>query len=91
MTYHAVDRYNEDRYVQRTLLSPETVKIVTMAKLLTSELVSRVTDECLQFHGGFGYMEESFIARVWRDQRLIRIGAGASEVMRYSIAKMMGF
>ena len=54
-------------------------------------MADRIADECLQFHGGMGYMDETFISRVWRDQRLLRIGAGTSEVMRYYIAKMMGF
>ena len=55
------------------------------------EVADRVADECLQLHGGMGYMDETFISRVWRDQRLLRIGGGASEVMRYLIAKLMNF
>ncbi|HYU16690.1 MAG TPA: acyl-CoA dehydrogenase family protein [Candidatus Acidoferrum sp.] len=92
LTYHAVDRYNDERHVRRApQLSFDTVKLVSMAKLHVAEVADRVMDECLQLHGGLGYIEETFIARAWRDQRLLRIGGGTSEVMRYAIAKIMGF
>lgn len=91
LTYHATDRYNEERYVRGGELSFETVKLISMSKLLIGELSSKIMDECLQFHGGMGYMEETFIARAWRDLRLVRIGGGTSEVMRYAIAKLMAF
>jgi citronellyl-CoA dehydrogenase len=92
LTYRAVDCYNDERYVRRTgQLSFETVKLVSMAKLYVADIADRVMDECMQLHGGMGYMEETFIARAWRDQRLLRIGGGASEVMRYAIAKILGF
>ncbi len=90
LTYHAVERYNQERYVEGNNLSFETVKLISMAKLFVGEMSSKIMDECLQFHGGMGYMDESFISRAWRDQRLIRIGGGTSEVMRYAIAKVMG-
>ena len=44
----------------------------------------------LQFHGGWGYIEEYHIARAWRDQRLFRLGGGTTETLRYYIAKLMG-
>ena len=44
----------------------------------------------LQLHGGAGYIEEYHIARAWRDQRLLRIGGGTTETMRYYVAKLMG-
>ena len=91
LTYRAVERYNQERYVEASNLSFETVKLISMAKLFVGEMSSKIMDECLQFHGGMGYMEESLISRAWRDQRLIRIGGGTSEVMRYAIAKIMGF
>jgi citronellyl-CoA dehydrogenase len=69
----------------------ETVKLISMVKILVGDLVSEVADECLQFHGGWGYIEDFPIARVWRDQRLLRIGGGTSETMRYYLAKLMGF
>ncbi|HTE55929.1 MAG TPA: acyl-CoA dehydrogenase family protein [Kofleriaceae bacterium] len=92
LTYHAVDCYNDERHVRRTgQLGFDTVKKISMAKLYVAELADRVMDECMQLHGGMGYMEETFIARAWRDQRLLRIGGGTSEVMRYAIAKILGF
>ena len=92
LTYHAVESYNDERHVRKAgLLSMETVKQVSMAKLYAAELADKVMDECMQLHGGMGYMEETFIARAWRDQRLLRIGGGTSETMRYYLAKLMGF
>jgi citronellyl-CoA dehydrogenase len=90
-TYKCVDCYNDERYVKKEPLSMETVKLISMAKILVGDLVSEVADECLQFHGGWGYIEDFPIARVWRDQRLLRIGGGTSETMRYYLAKLMGF
>jgi alkylation response protein AidB-like acyl-CoA dehydrogenase len=92
LAYHAVDCYNDERYVRNTgQLSFDTVKKVSMAKLYVADVADRVMDECLQLHGGMGYIEETFIARAWRDQRLLRIGGGTSEVMKYAIAKILGF
>jgi alkylation response protein AidB-like acyl-CoA dehydrogenase len=51
------------------------------AKYLATELEFRVLDRCLQLHGGYGYMEEYDIARMWRDARVQRIYGGANEVM----------
>jgi citronellyl-CoA dehydrogenase len=90
-TYKCVDHYNDERYVKKQRLSMETVKLISMAKILVGDVVSEVSDECLQFHGGWGYIEDFPIARVWRDQRLLRIGGGTSETMRYYLAKLMGF
>ena len=46
---------------------------------------------CLQFHGGIGYMEETWTARFFRDARLASIGGGADEVMLQVVARMDGF
>ncbi len=89
--YKCVDRYNEERYVKKEPLSVETVKLISMAKIAAGDLASEVADTCLQFHGGWGYIEDFPIARAYRDTRLLRIGAGATEVLRYYIAKLMGF
>ena len=88
--YKVVDLYNTERYDEQKELSMETVKLISMAKVAVGDIVSEVTDTCLQFHGGWGYIEEYKIARAWRDQRLFRIGGGTSETMRYYIAKLMG-
>lgn len=63
------------------------VRESSMAKLLATELSNKVMSECLQFHGGFGYVEEYPIARAFRDARVGTIVAGTSEIMREIIAK----
>jgi len=60
------------------------------AKLLTSELEARVMDECVQLHGGAGYMNEYRICRMYTDARISRIFAGTSEIMREIIGRSLG-
>jgi alkylation response protein AidB-like acyl-CoA dehydrogenase len=60
------------------------------AKLAATELEGRVLDECVQLHGGAGYMEEVRISRMYRDARATRIYAGASEIMKEIIARGLG-
>ncbi|MCZ4314810.1 acyl-CoA dehydrogenase family protein [Comamonadaceae bacterium G21597-S1] len=60
-----------------------------MAKLLATELQGRVVDQCLQFHGGYGYVEDYPIARMYRDARISRIYGGSSEIMRLVIARSL--
>ncbi|MYW69852.1 acyl-CoA dehydrogenase [Streptomyces sp. SID8379] len=67
-----------------------TVPDVAMVKLFSSEAAGRVVDKCLQLHGGYGYMLEYPIARLYADIRLARIAAGSSEIMRTVIAKSLG-
>src|SRR5947209_14195644 len=57
------------------------VREISMAKLYASRVACEVADECLQIHGGAGYMREYGIERAWRDTRLNRIGAGTDELM----------
>jgi citronellyl-CoA dehydrogenase len=90
LTYKAVEMYNDERYVRKEPISFEAVKIISMAKIFVGELGTEIVDQCLQFHGGAGYIEEYHIARAWRDQRLLRIGGGTTETMRYYVAKLMG-
>ena len=61
----------------------------SMAKLLLTELQGKVVDQCLQFHGGYGYMEEYPICRMYRDARISRVYGGSSEIMRMIIARSM--
>lgn len=65
------------------------VKECSMAKLLSTELSDKVATQCLQSFGGYGYMEEYKMARMFRDSRILTIGGGSSEIMREIIAKMM--
>ena len=67
----------------------DATREVSMCKLLAAEVANRVAYQAMQFHGGYGYMEECPLARYYRDVRLYSIGGGASEVMRDIIAKRM--
>jgi alkylation response protein AidB-like acyl-CoA dehydrogenase len=60
------------------------------AKLFSTELQSRVLDRCVQLHGGYGYMDEYVISRLWRDGRVQRIYGGTSEIMREIIGRSLG-
>ena len=60
------------------------------AKLFTSEVEARVTDECVQLHGGNGYMDEYAVSRYYTAARVSRIYAGTSEIMKEIIARSLG-
>jgi len=61
-----------------------------MAKLYTGELSHRVVNHALQIHGGYGFMDEYAISRLYRDQKVLEIGEGTNEVQRMVIAKHLG-
>jgi short/branched chain acyl-CoA dehydrogenase len=61
-----------------------------MAKLYTGELSKRVADRALQIHGGYGFMDEYAISRLYRDQKVLEIGEGTNEVQRMVIARHLG-
>jgi short/branched chain acyl-CoA dehydrogenase len=62
-------------------------KEAAMAKLFTGELSHRVANHALQIHGGYGYMDEYAISRLYRDQKILEIGEGTNEVQRMVIAR----
>ena len=68
----------------------EFAKEAAMAKLYTGELSHRVVNQALQIHGGYGFMEESAISRLYRDQKILEIGEGTNEVQRMVIARHLG-
>jgi citronellyl-CoA dehydrogenase len=68
----------------------DVTKLASMAKLKAGRLVRQVSDECLQYWGGMGFTWENHVSRLFRDGRLVSIGAGADEVMLSIIAKYMG-
>jgi citronellyl-CoA dehydrogenase len=90
LTYKGAESYNDDKYVKKDNVSLDTVKTISLAKIFVGDVMTEIADQCLQFHGGWGYIEEFHIARAWRDQRLFRIGGGTTETMRYYVAKLMG-
>jgi short-chain 2-methylacyl-CoA dehydrogenase len=66
-------------------------KEAAMAKLFTGELSNRAANAALQIHGGYGFMDEFPISRLYRDQKILEIGEGTNEVQRMVIAKHLGF
>jgi alkylation response protein AidB-like acyl-CoA dehydrogenase len=68
----------------------EFAREAAMAKLYTGELSNRVVNAALQIHGGYGYMEESAIARLYRDQKVLEIGEGTNEDQRIVIPRHLG-
>ena len=65
-------------------------KEASIAKLYCTEVAGRVTDWAIQVHGGYGLMQEYDVERFWRDQRILQIGEGSSEVQRIIIARQLG-
>ncbi len=65
-------------------------KEAAIAKLYCSEMMGRVADQAVQIHGGYGLMEEYPVAKFYRDQRLLEIGEGSSEVQRIVISRHLG-
>jgi citronellyl-CoA dehydrogenase len=78
------------RAVEEYINGAEVTRLASMAKLTAGRLLREITDGCLQYWGGMGYMTESEISRMYRDGRLTSIGGGADEVMLGIICKGMG-
>jgi acyl-CoA dehydrogenase len=79
-----VDRMIEEQ--NKGTVSPEQA---CAAKYWTTDLACKVIDECLQLHGGYGYMKEYTISKMWLNARIGRIYAGANEIMKTVIARQM--
>ncbi|MGW3570449.1 acyl-CoA dehydrogenase family protein [Streptomyces sp. NPDC000941] len=79
-----------DRALEAHDVGELTAADAASAKLFTTERAAVVIDKCLQLHGGYGYMMEYPIARLYADTRVTRIYGGTSEVMRSIVAKSMG-
>ena len=76
--------------VETMVEGEDITREASMAKLKAGRLAREVTDSCLQYYGGMGYMEETPISRAYRDSRLLSIGGGADEVMLGIICKLEG-
>jgi citronellyl-CoA dehydrogenase len=76
--------------VEMVVRGEDATRLATMAKLKAGRVVREVSDSCLQFWGGMGFMMETPISRIWRDGRLTSIGGGADEVMLQILSKFMG-
>jgi len=81
LTYKAADLHARNE---------PAVEAISMAKLYSADLAQKVVYDCQQFHGGYGYVEEYYVARAFRDLRLLPIGGGTSEVMKEIIGKIRG-
>ena len=81
LTYHSIDKMigGEDPTLE-----------VSMAKMYAADVCQKVIYDCLQFHGGYGFIEEYDICRTYRDMRLLPIGGGTSEVMKEIVSKYSG-
>jgi len=79
-----------DRAVEELVAGELTPADAAKVKLFCTELQGRMMDRCLQLHGGFGYITESTIARLYTDARVSRIYGGTSEVMKSIIGKSLG-
>jgi citronellyl-CoA dehydrogenase len=76
--------------IRKRIRNEDATMEISMAKLFCGRMARYVADECIQLHGGFGYMKESKAGRAFVDTRLISIGGGADEVMIHYMAKMLG-
>ncbi len=81
LVYQATEQY---------VASKDVTQLASMAKLKAGRLGREVTDACLQYWGGMGYMWDNPVARAYRDVRLVSIGGGADEIMLGIICKLMG-
>jgi acyl-CoA dehydrogenase len=78
-----------DRCIELHLQGKLDIPTAAKTKLLSTDLQCKVIDECVQLHGGYGYMWEYPIARAWADSRVQRIYAGTNEVMKVIISRAL--
>ncbi|HET8541681.1 MAG TPA: acyl-CoA dehydrogenase family protein [Anaeromyxobacter sp.] len=81
LTYRACDLFDRKQVA---------VKEISMAKLFACDLAQDVAYDCMQLHGGMGYVLETDIARAWRDVRAMTIAGGTSEIMKEIVARQTG-
>ncbi|MEO1060459.1 MAG: acyl-CoA dehydrogenase family protein [Actinomycetota bacterium] len=80
-----------DRCIEELVAGTLTTETASMAKWWCTELRKKVVDQCVQLHGGYGYMREYPIARAWTDTRIETIYGGTTEIMKEIIGRSMGF
>ena len=78
-----------DELIKRHIAGVDITKEVCMAKSWIAEMTNRVAHQCIQLHGGYGYMEEYAISRFARDARVLTIYAGSTEVMKTVVGKIL--
>jgi len=85
-----IARVYVDRCIEAHSARELTDHEAAAAKFWTTELQFRVIDRCVQLHGGYGYMEEYEIARMWRDARVTRVYGGTTEIMKEIVGRSLG-
>jgi alkylation response protein AidB-like acyl-CoA dehydrogenase len=85
-----VARVFVDKCLELILRDQLDTATASMAKYWTSDLQCQVMDECVQLHGGYGYMWEVPITRAYADARVQRIYGGTNEIMKEVITRAMG-
>jgi citronellyl-CoA dehydrogenase len=77
--------------VRQRVAGADATQLITMAKILCGRVANQVASECMQLHGGYGFMRESAAGRAFVDTRVGTIGGGSEETMLYYLAKQLGF
>jgi alkylation response protein AidB-like acyl-CoA dehydrogenase len=80
-----------DRCIEAVNAGELTAREAAGAKMWATETQWEIIDRCLQLHGGYGYINEFEIARLWRDARVQRLYGGTTEIMRDLIGRALGF
>jgi len=86
-----IGRHFLDRLLLDHVAGKDVLKETCMSKWWHSDMLKRVADQCLQLHGGYGYMEEYEVSKAFLDARVQSIFAGTNEIMKIVIAKQLGF
>ena len=84
-----IARVFHDHCIERYLAGTLDTVTASMAKYWLTDLQGKIIDRCLQFFGGYGYMDEFPISRMYRDARVTRIYAGTNEIMKLLIARSL--
>jgi acyl-CoA dehydrogenase len=84
-----IARVFHDHCIERYLNGALDTVTASMAKYWLTDLQGKIIDRCLQLFGGYGYMEEFPISRMYRDARVMRIYAGTNEIMKLLIARSL--
>jgi citronellyl-CoA dehydrogenase len=77
--------------VRQRVAGQDATQLITMAKIFCCRVASEVANQCLQLHGGYGFMKESMAGRAFVDTRVGSIGGGSEETMLQYLAKQLGF
>ena len=85
-----VARVFVDKCIELLLRDQLDTATASMAKYWCSDLQNKLIDECVQLHGGYGYMWEVPVARAWADARVQRIYGGTNEIMKEVISRSLG-